>query len=141
MRVLGLIVVLLIPAAGIGGESLFYDLPSTIPILGFTIGALLLSGAGLARMFAAVFSSRATPEELKAAIRGWAQARIYALAAGFIGVIIAGGVLLVNMEEPTAAGPGVVLAFAPILYGVLLGYGIFLPLQSRLEDRVQEQSG
>ena len=141
MRIVGLILVLLIPWLGMGTSSLFIDPPSTIPILGFTIGALLLSGAGIPRMFAAVFSSRATPDELKAAIHGWAQARTYAVAAGFIGVIIAGGVLLVNMDDPADIGPGVVLAFLPLLYGIILGYGIFLPLQSRLEDRVRDLAG
>ena len=143
MRIVGLILVLLVPAAGTAGRSLFFDPLSTIPILGFTIGALLLSGAGIPRMFTAVFSSRATPEYLKAAIHGWAQARIYAVAAGFIGVIIAGGVLLTelgdpHMGDPANLGPSVLSAFMPLLYGVLLGYGIFLPLQSRLEDRVRE---
>lgn len=146
MRILGLILVLLIPAAGTARHSVFFDPPSMIPVVGFTIGALLLSGAGIPRMFAAVFSSRATSEELKAAIHGWAQARIYAVTAGFIGVIIAGGVLLTelgepHMHDPASIGVAVLSAFMPLLYGVLLGYGIFLPLQSCLEDRVRELAG
>jgi ABC-type nitrate/sulfonate/bicarbonate transport system permease component len=141
MRVVGLILVLLILPLGMGKSSLFIDPPSTIPILGFTIGALLLAGAGIRRMFTAVFSPRATPDELKAAIHGWAQARTYAVVAGFIGLIVGGGVMLVNMDDSTAIRPGVVLAFLPLLYGLLLGYGIFLPLQSRLEDRVSELDG
>ena len=146
MRIAGLILVLLVPAAGTAGRSQFFDPLSTIPVLGFTIGALLLSGAGIPRMFAAVFSAGAAPADLKAAVHGWAQARIYALAAGFIGVIIAGGVLLTELAEPHMnapdhGGPAILLAFMPLLYGIVLGYGIFLPLQSRLEDRVQELAG
>lgn len=144
MRILGVILVLLVPAAGTAGKSVFFDPRSTIPILGFTIGALLLSGAGIPRMLGAVFSSRATPQDLMAAIHGWAQARVYAVVAGFIGVMVAGGVLLTelaepHMSDPASVGVAVLSAFMPLLYGVLLGYGIFLPLQSRLEDRAQQE--
>ena len=92
-------------------------------------------------MFKAIFSGQATPQELLAAARGWARARIYIVAAGIIGVFIGAALILQSLDDPSKIGPAVSVCLLTSLYGVTLGYSIFLPLQHRLEDRAEEQEG
>ena len=138
MRIVGFIGVLAVVLLAMG-KPVFLDVHCIEIVFGFIISALLLAGVSIPNMFKAIFSGQATPQELLAAARGWAQARIYAVAAGIIGGLIGAVLTLVNLDEFTELGPRVALCLLTTLYGVILGYGIFLPLQHRLEDRALEQ--
>jgi len=100
---------------------------------------LLLAGVSIPNRFKAIFSGQATPQELLAAARGWAQARIYAVAAGILGTFIGAVLMLQQMDEMDQLAPAVAVSLLTSIYGVIMGYGIFLPLQHRLEDRAREQ--
>ena len=143
MRILGLILSILIIVLGIyngGTLGSFIDIPSLIVVIFIPIGCLLLAGASIGAMFKAVFSANATAEELKAAARGWGQARRYVVAAGWIGFLV--GVIIMgnHLDNPKALPEGLATALITVFYATVLAYAVFLPLQSRLEDRIQEQA-
>ena len=144
MRILGLVLTVVVIVMGIynGGDlGSFIDTGSVIIVLGITIGSLLLAGSHIGTMFGAVFSANATTEELQAAARGWSQARRYVTTAGWVGFLVGLIIMLGNLDDPKALGPGIALALITIFYATVLANVVFLPLQSRLEDRVQEQTG
>ena len=141
MRIIGLVLLLALLALAMGDLTVFIDIPSLLIDLGFTIGALIFARAGIFTMFSAAFAASATGEQLQAAARGWDQARRYALAAGFVGTLIGGVIMLKNIDEPSAIGPGLAIAILTMLYGLVLGYGVCLPMQSRLEDRARMLQG
>jgi chemotaxis protein MotA len=91
-------------------------------------------------MFKAMFSNGATTEELQVGVKGWKMARIYVLASGVIGLLIGAVIMLKNMSDPAAIGPAMAVALLTIFYGFVLSFGIYLPLQSCLEDRIEEQA-
>ena len=154
MRIVGLFIVLYItlslPVSRIYWTSRIF--PCFVVIV-FSVGALLLGRSSIPTMVRAVFSGKATDEELAAASAAWERARSYAMAAGWIGALagllhtVQG--LVSSLEgvaergfEPTILSAGVaeslggVMAAAGfLLFAVLLARGIFLPLQKRLEDR------
>ena len=136
LRIIGLIIFITSIMVGIGSNiQTFIDPPSLLIILGGTIGMLLLGGSSIGNMFSAVFSSDATPDQLNAAARGWGLARRYSVASGIIGTVIGAVIMLKYFDDMAALGPGAAICILTILYSVILGYGIYLPLQSRLEDR------
>lgn len=138
MRIVGLFVIAAVLMAGIGANITFmFDPPSMIIICGMTLGGLMVSGAGLGNMFGTLFAAQASAEDLAAAARAWAQARVYAVAAGGIGVVIGTIIMARNMDDWSALGPGLSICLLTVLYGLVLGYGVFLPLQRRLEDRAR----
>ena len=142
MRIIGLIISMVIITLGItnGGDlASFIDIPSAIIVLAIPTGCLLLAGARIGIMFKAIFSASVTPEELKAAATGWGQARRYVLAAGWIGVLVGLVIMLKNLDDPSAIGPGLAMALLTAFYATVLAYVVFLPLQSRLGDRAHDQ--
>ena len=138
MRVIGLVLLLAFLAIAAGDLLPFFDIPSVLIIFGFTIGALIFAGVGIPNMFSASFSADATRENLQTAARGWAQAKSYAVASGIIGTMMGWIIMLKNLDDMAAVGPGMAISILTILYGLVLGYGICLPMQMRLEDRAAQ---
>ena len=154
MRLVGLFIVLYItlslPVSRIYWTSRIFP---CFVVLVFSVGALLLGRSSIPTMVRAVFSGKATDEELTSASEDWDRARTYAMAAGCIGALA--GLLhtvqgLVSSFEgvaerglmPTVLCAGVaeslggtLAAVSFLFFAVLLAYGIMLPLQKRLEDR------
>ena len=60
---------------------------------------------------------------------------------GAIGTIIGLVIMLKNMDDPAAIGPGMAIAILTILYGFILAFAIALPVRSRLEDRAAASTG
>jgi len=141
MRIVGLVILLALLALAMGDLTLFVDIPSLIFVPGFTIGALIFARAGIPNMFGAAFAAEATCDQLKAAARGWGQARTYSVASGFIGTLMGFVIIGQNFDDIGALGPGLALGIMTVFYGLVLGYGICLPMQSRLEDRARELQG
>lgn len=138
MRIVGLVLILALNAVAMGDLTVFIDIPSLIIVLGFPIGALIFARAGIPSMFGAAFDADASRVQLEAAARGWAQARTYAVVSGLIGTVIGFVIILKNLDDLSAVGPGAALGILTVLYGLILGYGICLPMQARLEDRARE---
>ncbi len=136
MRIVGII--LLVAGLMIGiGENLpaFVDIPSLIIIATFVLGVLLISGTNIGAMCAAVFTTSGSPEELAAAARGWALTRRASLAAGYVGTLIGAIIILANIDDIGALGPGFAIGIMTVLYGLIFGYGICLPCQKYIEAR------
>ena len=55
----------------------------------------------------------------------------------FIGAVL----MLQGFDDTSPIWPAMAVCLLTSFYGVTLGYGIFLPLQHRLEDRAREQEG
>ena len=142
MAVLGLILALGMVLTWIGGNvSLFPDPPSSLGVVAFTVGVVLLGKGDIGTMFSAVFGD-AGKEDLERAARGWALAKTGAMAAGWLGVLVGGVIMLANNRSGLDSWlDGGAILILTLFWGALLGYGIFLPLQRRLEERAREASG
>ncbi|MED5414633.1 MAG: MotA/TolQ/ExbB proton channel family protein, partial [Candidatus Latescibacterota bacterium] len=56
-------------------------------------------------------------------------------AMGGIGTIIGLVIILKNMDDPAALGPGMAVALLTVFYGLFVAYAVALPLQTRLRSR------
>jgi chemotaxis protein MotA len=63
----------------------------------------------------------------------------YAPAFGMIGTLIGLIVMLSNMQDPDALGPGMAVALITTLYGALIANLIFLPIADKLACRSREE--
>lgn len=141
MPVIGLIIILTAMMVGIGSNlPIFLDIPSLLIVVLFTVGALIMSRAGIVNMFGAVFSGEASKVQLEMAAAAWKLARTYIMAAGWLTVLVGGAIMAKNMDDYSMLGPGLAIMVLAVFWAGLLGYGIFLPLQKRLEDRAQAAS-
>jgi len=102
------------------------------------MGMLLLGGHSISAMLKSAISGDATPDELREGAKGWQMASWYVLGAGFMGILIGGLVMLKNLDDPAAIGPGISIGMLTLVYGVFLGLFIFLTIQSRIESRIVE---
>ena len=141
MRIIGLIIFIAGMGIGIGANiSFMIDIKSAAIVVGCTLGLLLFGGSRIGPMFGSVFRCSVPAADLLQAARDWKLAAAYLLASGVIGTLIGLVIMLKNMDDPAALGPGMAIAVLTILYGVIVGLGICLPLAVRLENRAQEQS-
>ena len=99
---------------------------------GCPLGMLLLGGSNLPVMTQSVLSSDASPEELRAGISGWQRARVYSLAAGIACVLAGVVIVLKNMDDPAAIGPGMALSMLTSFYGFVLAFLISMALRKKL---------
>ena len=60
-------------------------------------------------------------------------------AMGMIGTLIGLGAMLSNMDDPKAIGPAMAVALLTTLYGAFLANVIAIPIQSKLENRKDEE--
>jgi len=136
MRIVGLVVVIAGMLVAIGENlTAFVDPPSLIIVVTFTLGVLWLSGTSIPQMFRALFSRDASAEECAAAAAGWGVACKAAHAAGWIGVLIGAVIILKNLDDIGAIGPGLAICILTALYGLFVAYGLCMPCQRYLESR------
>lgn len=136
MRIVGIVILILGMLIGIGSNlSAFVDPPSIIIIATFVLGALWISGASIPAMIRALGSSDLSPEEAADAARSWGLASHAATAAGVIGVLIGGVIMLRNISDMSAIGPGFAICILTALYGLVVSYGFCLPCKRYVESR------
>ena len=123
MSLVGLILI----GLGLNLGATIIDVRSAIITLGGAFALLLVSGVNIGAMFEGVFSSAAT-----AGARGWELCGIYALIAGAIGTLIGLVIMLKNMDDPAAIGPGMALSMLTSFYGFVLAFLISMPLRKKL---------
>ena len=137
--ILGFVSIIAVLAIGIGSNlSSMINGPAAIIAIGGTLGLLLSSGANVINMFRAIFAGDATVEELESAAKDWGLAGVLGLGIGAVGMLIGLVIMLKNMDDPAAIGPAMAIATLCLFYGFLIMFVIAVPLQARLEDRVQE---
>ena len=134
MRVIGLILVFasIVVASG-ANASFMIDFVSLMMVLGNTIGALLFAGASIPSMLKALFSSELGEEVKHQAIRGWKLAAGFSLAMGASATLIGLVLMLANMDDPAAIGPGFAIANLTSLYALIIALAISFPMYKSLE--------
>ncbi len=63
----------------------------------------------------------------------------YAPAFGMIGTLVGLVIMLKNMDDPAAIGPGMAVALLTTMYGAIIANAFALPLADRLERRSAEE--
>lgn len=63
----------------------------------------------------------------------------YAPAFGMIGTLIGLVIMLKNMDDPAAIGPGMAVALLTTMYGAIIANAVALPLADRLARRSSEE--
>ena len=139
MRHVGLIIALgvIVLASFNGGPKFFIDVGSLIIVLGITIGCLLSTGRGTVSLLKAAFGASLLKNELGVAVTTCARARVFAMAAGWIGFIMGVIIMASFVDKASKLGPGIALCLVTVFYGVVLSYVILLPIQNRLQDRLE----
>ncbi len=136
MRIIGLILIALAIALGFGADlTALIDIQSAVMVVGCTLALLLFSGVNIGTMLKTLFSNSAAPEEKQAANRAWTLTGVYSLMVGAIGTLVGLVIMLKNMDDPAAVGPGMAIALLTQLYGFLLAFAIAFPMRRLLEDR------
>ena len=72
-------------------------------------------------------------KELELGILIYSRMKTYAQATGWIGVLIGLVIMLRNMDDPAAIGPGMAIGLLTALYATIIAYLICLPIQTKLE--------
>ena len=80
----------------------------------------------------------ASPDQLIETSETAHDAGNYAIASGFVGVLIGAVLMLANIDDPAAGGPGLAIAILTVLYGVFLKYFIFTPISRGLDQRAEK---
>jgi len=137
MRIAGLVLIVLAIGLGLGGNvTSFFDVVSAIIVFLGTLALLLFSGSDIGAMFKTFFSGSVTPEDVQAGSRAWMLAGVYSLVTGAIGTLIGLIIMLKNMDDPAAIGPGMALGLMTQFYGFLLAFAVAWPMYRSLKRRM-----
>jgi len=115
-------------SAGDGHLVTFWDLPSYVIVIGCT-AALLLATFGWAstcRAIAALMVPRITSPDQADAVSFFRLGAVFALASGFVGVLIGLVAMLKSMEDPSQIGSGMAIALLTQLYGAILAVLLYV---------------
>ena len=147
--IVGFIAVITCLFVGIGQHlPAMLDVRSAIIVVGGTIALLLVSFrledvVNLFRFFLYAFippkeGTAGLVGDLKLGARMFRRARTYAQASGWCGVFIGVVIMLKNIDDPAAIGPGAAIAILTAFYGVVIGYLVCLPIQTKLERHLEK---
>ena len=134
MRLIGfiLLIVFLVLGSGANASSMI-DPNSFILTVGGMIGALLFAGASVPSMVKVFFSDHTEAEVAQEGIRGWKLAAAFGLIMGSAGTLIGLVIMLKNMDDPAAIGPGFAIANLTSIYGLVIAFAICLPVYKSLQ--------
>ena len=62
----------------------------------------------------------------------------YAMACGWVGVLIGLVMALINLEDMAAVGPWVAVSLLSKLYGILIAFWFYIPIGTKLQVRLDE---
>lgn len=134
MRIVGIVLAIAALLIGIGANlAAMIDAPSLIIVIGGAVGMLLLGGSRLGLMVSAIASVPDNEEDARAAAKGWKMARIYLLGAGLIGSIIGWVIVLKNLDDPSAIGPGLAISLLTVFWALVIAFVLCLPCQANAE--------
>ncbi len=134
-----LLVVLVVLGVGIGQVAYLIDVPSGIIVGVMMITACMASfGPRRKRILSILFGKTADRQELLYGMAVCGRARTYCIAGGVLGTMIGCLIILRNIDDPAAFGPGMALMLLTQLYALMLGYGVLLPLSLSLRRRLDD---
>lgn len=126
-----------------GGTPLwFFDTVSLILVFGFTASVLIAGGCF--KVFIKSFSfwlskkSDIPVEEMNGAVSALGLACRAANGAGALGFTIGAIMALVNINTMSKVGPSLALSLLSLLYGMLLGFFVFLPMQTAIRKKIKD---
>ena len=137
MRLLGFIILLAALALGFTSPFMLIDAQSFIFVVGLTTAGLIAS-FGRDASISAVFSRSPNRQAILLGIAACERGKSIALISGMLGVFVGLVIMLNNMDDPSALGPGMAICILTMLYGLILGYGVFLPLCAGLWQKLEE---
>ena len=145
MGILGFIVMIALVVGSIVSADFLrelVDVPSVTITLGGWAAVLLMSfGKGCETAVRAVFSKTAGREMLALGVAVFERGQSYAVGSGVLGTLVGTVLMLGNLDDPAAIGPGLAVALLTLIYGLLLAYGIQLPIVASLRRRLEEMEG
>jgi len=136
-KIIGFIVVIAAIMVAIGSNlEGFIDVPSLIIVFGITIGAILNSGRSISQAVGAVFKCSLSADEYRIAADTWRKTEDYLVGSGVMGTLIGCIIMLKNIDDPAAIGPGLAIGILTVLYSVYLKYFICKPIVVSLLDKI-----
>ena len=130
--------------------SIFIDIPSLLIVVGGTIAVTLVSFplpdvvGFIGYVMHAFLPTRADADrekamrEMEKGILMLGRMKTYAQAMGWIGVLVGAVIMLKNVDDPAALGPGAALMLLTALYGTIIAFMICWPLRTKLEVYLDE---
>ena len=107
-----------------------FPLKDVVGLIGFYMYAIKPPGADADR--------EKVERELEKGILMLGRQKTYAQTTGWIGTLIGAVLILKNMDDPAAIGPGAALALLCPLYGAIMAFMIFWPVRTKLEVYLDE---
>ena len=142
MRVIGFILILVLIVLGMhngGNLTMVFDMGATLIVLGTTIeGFLMSAGPRTGVALGTIFSKGVPGDNLWAGRCAFQTARRGALAGGFVAAVAGVIMMLENLDDVGAIGPGMAMMVMGILWAVFLAYFVLHPLQAGIERRLIE---
>ena len=142
MGILGFILLVVIGAVGLSTGvrlDLYIDVGSVIITVIVTLAALVMSyGSAAFSAIGTVFTCSAGEKDVRLAIAVFTRGKSYALASGALGTLIGLVIMLKNLDDVSAVGPGLALSLLTLVYGIVLAYLVLGPVVGSLKRRTEE---
>lgn len=106
--------------------SLYGDLHSFLDLPSFLITTLITLGILLAKYGKEVFQLYKPQSQRSSVIAS--DGIVISILSGFLGCLIGIILILGNLSDQAAIGPGMAIAFLPLLYSFIIAVVIFFPL-------------
>ena len=148
--IIGLVSGFTLVLLAMGDVTIFIDVASLLIVVGGTIALTLVSFplGDVVGFIGYVMHTIVPPKEdadrervmreMEKGILMLGRMKTYAQATGWIGVLIGAIIMLKNMDDPAAIGPGAALMLLTALYGTIIAFMICWPLRTKLEVYLDE---
>lgn len=127
-------------AVGSGDHTMFIDTNSMILVLGITAAGLWMCyGPGaIVSSFRKTLLTKHTPSQtdLRQAVTILSSAYQLVWAAGLSGTLLGLVIMLSNMDDPAALGPGMAVALLATMYGLIFAEFIIGPIRNMLNSQI-----
>ena len=138
-RSVGFILICTFLMVGVGANvSFMIDIPSVILVFGGIVSMLLIGRHNIGTMISTVFVGDADESRVREAIQGYRMGRYYSMVAAVISLGVGLTIMMKNLNDPSAIGPGMAIILCSTLYAVFIGFVLFVGLQAGLQKRIGE---
>jgi len=125
---------------GSGDHTMFIDINSMILVLGITLAGLWMcyGPTTLISTFRQTLLTNQAPTQpqLRQAVAILSSAYQLVWAAGLSGTLLGLVIMLSNMDDPAALGPGMAVALLTTMYGLVLGEFVINPIRQMMISQV-----